>query len=119
MTTALLLVDHGSVLSEANETLHQMVALVQERRPHMLVEGAHMDLARPTIAEAISSCLDRGATTIVVHPYMLSPGKHASKDIPQIIEKAAAMYPHVCFRVTEPLGVHKGICDAVLERAGL
>ena len=37
-----------------------------------MVEGAHMELASPTIANAISKCADAGAKHIIIAPYFLS-----------------------------------------------
>ena len=46
----------------------------QDRRQtgRSMVEGAHMELASPTIADAISKCADAGAKHIIVAPYFLS-----------------------------------------------
>ncbi|MCA9617054.1 MAG: hypothetical protein KC586_30040, partial [Myxococcales bacterium] len=54
---ALLLVDHGSRRAEANALLGQIAALVAARRPELVVEVAHMELAPPTVAEAFAACV--------------------------------------------------------------
>ena len=63
--------------------------------------------------------LQDGADEIVVHPYMLSPGRHATRDIPRMVQEAAVNHPGVEMRVTGPLGLHDKIGEVVLERAGL
>ena len=78
MPTALLIVDHGSRRAEANDMLEGVGDIVRKQRPELIVHTAHMELADPTIADGVRSCIADGATEIIVHPYMLSPGRHAT-----------------------------------------
>lgn len=114
---ALLLVDHGSRRAEANALLAQIAALVAARRPSLIVEIAHMELAPPTVDEAFDACVSRGATEVVVMPYFLARGRHATEDIPALARAAAARHPHVALRIAEPLGVHALLAELVLARA--
>lgn len=119
MPAALLLVDHGSRSAEANRTLEDLAALLRRRRPDLIVQVAHMDLAPPAIPEGLAACVAAGATEVIVHPYMLTAGRHAATDIPRMVEAAARELKGVPCRVTAPLGLHEKIADVVLERAGL
>lgn len=117
--TALLLVDHGSKVSEANMLIVDVMRIIEEKRPDLIVEIAHMELAQPSISEGFSRCVDQGASEVVVHPYMLAPGRHATQDIPNLVRDAAMSFPGVKFRVSECLGVDARICELVLDRAGV
>lgn len=119
MSKALLIVDHGSTRDEANRMLEAVAEIVRRKRPGLLVHVAHMELARPTLEEGVEACVRDGATVVIVHPYMLSPGRHATCDIPAMVEQAAVRYRDVTFRVTGPLGIHDKIGEVVIERAGL
>ncbi len=119
MPRALLLVDHGSRSAAANQVLEDLAALLRRRRPDLIVQAAHMELATPNIPEGLAACVAAGATEIVVHPYMLTPGRHASKDIPKTVKEAEDILKGIPCRVTEPLGVHEKLADVVLERAKL
>ena len=114
--SAILLVDHGSRRAEANEQLESIAQQLRDREPGRIVRVAHMEIASPTIAEGIAACVEAGARQIVVHPYLLAPGRHSRKDIPALTAKAAADHPGVTVRVSEPLGVHEKLVDVVLER---
>lgn len=114
---ALLLVDHGSRRAEANALLAQIAGLVAARRPAWIVEVAHMELAPPTVDEAFDACIARGASEVVVMPYFLARGRHATEDIPALAQAAAARHPGVTLRVAEPLGVHALLAELVLSRA--
>jgi sirohydrochlorin ferrochelatase len=117
---AILLIDHGSVKVEANEMLGAVREMVQEMAgSDVLVGYAHMELAEPSIAQGLADCVKRGATEIVAFPYMLSPGKHSTRDIPRLVAEAAAKHPGVTYTVTPAFGIHEKLGDVVLERAGV
>lgn len=117
---AILLVDHGSVREAANHMLDCVGNLVQQMAgAGVIVRTAHMELAGPSIAEGFESCVHAGATEIVVFPYMLSPGKHSTRDIPRLVAEAAGRFPAVRYAVTSAFGVHEKLAEVVLERAGV
>jgi sirohydrochlorin ferrochelatase len=117
---AILLIDHGSVRDEANRMLETMGDLVQHvAGDQAVVKVAHMELAEPTIEQGLEACVRAGATEVVVFPYMLSPGKHSTRDIPRMVAEAAERYPDVRCTVTPAFGVHEKLAEVVLERAGL
>jgi sirohydrochlorin ferrochelatase len=113
---AILLVDHGSRLSEANEMLSKVAELVARECPRYHVEFSHMELAEPTIDQGFEACVRWGAVDITIHPYMLSPGRHATRDIPRMVSEAAVKHPGVTYRVTEPLSLHPLMAKVILER---
>lgn len=116
---ALILVDHGSVVKEANDMLIEVAGMVREscKSEFDIVRYAHMELAEPTIRQAFDACVADGAKEVVVLPYFLAPGRHSTRDIPRMVEEAAQKHSHVSYRVTEPLGIHQKIVEVVLERA--
>jgi sirohydrochlorin ferrochelatase len=115
---ALLVVDHGSRRAEANEQLEALAKKLESRvAPGTIVEIAHLEIAAPTIAEGFARCVERGATHVVVFPFMLTPGRHATEDIPRLASEAATAHAGVTFEVTEPLGIDDGVVGAVLSRS--
>ena len=113
---AILLVDHGSVFQEANEMLKSVADLLRRQADGVHVEIAHMELAEPTIEQGFDACAAAGAATIIVHPYMLSSGRHATQDIPRLVAAVAAGHPSIKYSITEPLGLHTSIAQVILER---
>ncbi len=114
---ALLLIDHGSRRPAANEQLERVAALVRSRLPGVHVATAHMELATPTIPQAIAEVAAAGAREVVVVPYMLTPGRHAMEDIPRLVAEAALSHPPLRTTVSAPLGVHEGLAAVVVARA--
>lgn len=116
----ILIVDHGSQKREANDMLHSMADLIQTMAgTDVVVRCAHMELAEPDIAAGFSSCVHGGATDIIVFPYMLSPGRHSTADIPRMVASVAKGFPDVSFTVTPAFGLHEKLAEVVLERAGI
>ncbi len=116
---AIVLIDHGSRAAEANASLETVVELVRSRVGEgVIVTHAHMDLAPPTLAEAVASMVGAGAKEIVVVPYFLAPGRHSREDIPKQVADAQAAHPHTLFVVAEPLGPHPLLAELALLRAG-
>jgi sirohydrochlorin ferrochelatase len=117
---AILLIDHGSVRAEANHMLVCMANLVRAMAGDgVIVEHAHMELAEPSIDDGVAACVRHGATEVVAFPYMLSPGKHSTRDIPRMVQEAARAHPGVAVRVTPAFGVHEKLAELVLLRAGV
>jgi sirohydrochlorin ferrochelatase len=115
---ALLLVDHGSRLPSANAQLADIAALVRERAMgEFIVAHAHMELARPTVAEAVTELVSRGVRDIALVPYFLARGRHVSSDLPVLAEKATALHPGVSIRIKHSLGIHDLLAELVLVRA--
>lgn len=115
---ALLLIDHGSRRTEANEMLQCMAALVQRMAgPSVIVRHAHMELAEPSIDHGVESCIAAGATEIIAFPYMLSPGRHSTSDIPAMVAAAAKAHPTVRVSVTPAFGIESELGEVILRRA--
>ena len=99
-----VLVDHGSRRAAANEALEEFATLFRKTTTHEVVEVAHMELAEPTIAQAIERCSGRGCTHVVVLPYFLSRGRHVSEDIPQLVQQATDDIPDLSVEIADPIG---------------
>ena len=116
----ILIIDHGSIRAAANEMLDCVGELVQRMAGEsVVVRVAHMELAAPTIADGFAACVAAGATEIVAFPYMLSPGKHSTRDIPRMVAETAAKHPGIPVEVTSAFGVNEQLAAVVLERAGV
>jgi sirohydrochlorin ferrochelatase len=116
MTTALLLIAHGSRHGEANADLHH-VAEALRGRGHAVVVASFLELAEPGIEEGGRSCVAAGASRVVLVPYFLSAGVHVRRDLTQARDNLAAEFPRVTFLLAEPMGRHPLLVDLVAQRA--
>lgn len=111
-----ILVDHGSRREESNAMLLDVVQNFEGSAGLPIVEPAHMELAEPSIATAFARCVERGATTVVVFPYFLSPGRHWHDDIPRLSAEAARQHPGIRYLVTAPFGMHPLMAEIMRQR---
>ena len=72
-----VIVDHGSRLPAANDTLECMAALLREHGDYAIVEAAHMELAEPSITAAVAKCADE----LGISPELVAPRKELSAAI--------------------------------------
>ena len=114
--TAVIIVDHGSRREESNQMLLQVVAQFRAVSQYAIIEPAHMEIAAPSIADAFGRCVEQGAKLVIVHPYLLSPGRHWKQDIPAQVADAAKQYTAVQYLVTAPLGAHPLISQVIQQR---
>ncbi|WP_145365773.1 sirohydrochlorin chelatase [Stratiformator vulcanicus] len=118
MSTAVLLIAHGSRRKEANDDLHKLATIVSERGSYSIVEIGFLELAEPDIPQGAARCVERGATTVLMSPYFLSMGRHVASDLDDFCKQFVAKYPNVRFHVCPPLGLHEKVIDVIFDRIG-
>ena len=89
---------------------------LRARLPGALVETAHMEIAPPSIADAVETCVTAGAESIVIHPYFLAQGRHTRETIPEKVAEARQRHPGVNIRITEHLGFDESLVRLVQKR---
>jgi hypothetical protein len=109
----IIVVDHGSRKDSANNQLLEIVRQYKAQTARPIVEPAHMELAPPSLKEAFAACVKQGATSIVCHPFFLSPGRHVTEDIPTLMAEAASAFPDTPYTITLPLGASPMITSLI------
>lgn len=115
MKRALIIVDHGSRLAEANDVLEGVAKMLRGMTGDA-VYTAHMELAGPTVAEAFDAAVSGGADHVFIFPYFLAPGRHSRQDIPQMCAEAAARHPGVRWHCSGPIGLEFSMGELILRR---
>lgn len=116
-TVAVLLIAHGSRRTEANADLEFIAAELRTRGRYPIVCSSYLELAEPNIETGGAKCVEAGATDVILLPYFLSPGVHVVEDLTAARDALTAQFPHVRFRLAEPLGRHPLLVDVVEQRA--
>ncbi|MFO0881482.1 MAG: CbiX/SirB N-terminal domain-containing protein [Gemmataceae bacterium] len=116
MTTALLLIAHGSRQAEANADLHHVAREIRQQG-YPIVVASFLELASPSIEEGGRECVVAGAQQVVLVPYFLSAGVHVRRDLAAARSNLAQEFPQVSFLLAEPLGRHPLLIDVVVQRA--
>ena len=111
-----VVVDHGSRVADSNNALLVIVERFRRTLWHSIVEPAHMELAEPTIEQAVDRCVSAGADRILMVPFFLLPGRHWRRDIPELTKLACERHPGLTYLVTAPLGNSQQVVDALIDR---
>jgi sirohydrochlorin ferrochelatase len=112
---ALITLAHGSRDPRSAATIKALTEQVVCLRPDLRVEAAFLDLAEPSLDEAIDRLVREGHDEIVVVPLLLSEAYHAKFDVPAAIERAAARHTGIRLELTEVLGLEASVFH-VLDR---
>ncbi len=112
---ALLLIGHGTDDPAGLEEYHRMAARVSERLK-AFVQPCFLELADPSIAQAIDDCVRAGHRRIVALPLLLGAAGHQKNDIPVALNEARMRHPDLDIRYGAPLGVQYTLVRALAER---
>jgi sirohydrochlorin ferrochelatase len=115
VSTAVILIGHGSRAPEARQYFLDLAAAVRERLGTDWVEAAFMELCEPSLAAVVEQCVARGAARIVVVPVFLHPGRHLQHDIPRLVAEARVAHPEVVIELAPHLGAHPAITPLVAD----
>ena len=116
---ALLLVAHGSRRAESNAEVGRLADELRARAgaEFCWVDHAFLELAEPSIPQAMAQAVAAGAKELLVLPYFLSAGRHVVKDIPDEIALGLAGQPQLRVSVAPYLGAMAGVSDLLLGTA--
>ena len=113
---AVLYICHGSRLKEACDEAISFVEKCKKLRTEPIQVHCFLELAEPTITQAIKMCVERGATKIHAIPVLLLSAAHAKYDIPIELEEALKEYPFVELKFGNPIGVQTSLVDLLAVR---
>jgi sirohydrochlorin ferrochelatase len=120
MKRAIVIVDHGSRLAAANAVVAELAAQLQARAgERAAVCFAHLEAAEPSLPAALDRCVSEGARAITVQPLFLAPGRHASRDIPELLAAARQRHPDVSFELGSVIGVDPLLVELMVRRHAL
>ena len=113
--TTVVLAAHGSRLADANAAHAALTARVAGRLAAPVVPG-FLELAEPTIADAIDGAVRDGADRVLVLPYFLHPGNHNAYDIPAIVDAARVRHAGVTIELLALFGADGRLSDLIADQ---
>lgn len=116
VSTAVLLIAHGSRRPSANADLHELAARLASDGRRSIVEPCFLELAEPDIPAGGDACVRRGAGRVLMIPYFLSAGVHLLRDLTAARDVLSARHPGVKFILGPPLGPHPLLDELVSAR---
>ncbi len=114
--TAFIVFAHGSRVESANQAV-RAVSEQMAQQSGQVVEAAFLECGTPNLAGAVDRLAARDAARIIVVPYFLTLGTHLQRDLPALVQSAAARHPGIEIATTAPLDGHPALLTALLDRA--
>ncbi|HEY4375760.1 MAG TPA: sirohydrochlorin chelatase, partial [Acidimicrobiales bacterium] len=114
--TDLVVIGHGSRDPAAADEFAALLDLIERRLPDQRVAGGFLELADPSIDDAIDKLVGDGAVDVVAVPYVLFGAGHLKDDGPAVLARARRRHAGVEFRLARDLGIHPAILDVAEER---
>lgn len=116
MTSALLIIGHGTRDPDGQAACSALVDVVRERRPGLRVELGYLELCPPPIGDVVAELAADGVDDVTVVPLVLLGAGHAKGDVPAAIARERRRHPQIDFRYGAPLGVRPELVELVDER---
>ena len=114
--TGIVVFTHGSRLTAGNRALVEFVAQLRQRLGRLPIEPAFMEIAQPTIPDAIRKLVGLGCNHILGYALFLVPGTHLQEDIPAIFSETLKGWPGVTWEITPPMLADPRLLDFVADR---
>ena len=114
-TYGILVVAHGSRELPAQQEFKRLVGKYRKRHPGWKIAHAFLELAEPSIPQALES-LAVYSQQIIVLPLFLFTAKHVRKHIPEILAAFRKKKPKVRIKLAKPLGADSQLLDILDQR---
>ena len=116
MTPAMLVVGHGSRDAEGVAEFWALARAIRATAGELLTEFGFIELASPTVDEAIDDLVARGATEIVTVPLVLLAAGHLKNDGPAALARARTRHRQVHFLLARDLGIEPHLLELAADR---
>jgi len=111
---AWILVAHGSRLEAANDEVRSLAARLSALGSQT-VRAAFLEIAQPSIPEAIEQAARTAPSEILILPYFLTQGRHVQEDIPGIVAAQAERFPQTPIRLLPYLGQSQDWAERIAQ----
>ena len=98
-------------LAEASERLQSVLG-----EPQADVLLSCLEFIQPHPDQAVEALAERGLEQVVIMPYLLGQGKHATEELEEVLEELREQSPQVQLALTRGLGSDPRLADLVVER---
>ncbi len=114
----ILVVGHGTRNPNGAKQLMDLVCQMQAKAPSANISGCFLELAEPSIPQAMEQLHQQGIRKALVVPVLLFTAAHAMQDIPDAVNQAAKRYGIEVIGQTNSLGTHPSVIGLSHQRYG-
>ena len=116
MNPAMLVVGHGSRDADGVEEFWTLAGTIRAAAGELLTGFGFIELASPSVDDAIDDLVARGATEIVSVPLVLLAAGHLKNDGPAALARARNRHPRVRFTLARDLGIEPTVLQIATDR---
>jgi cobalt/nickel transport system ATP-binding protein len=116
MNRAMLVVGHGSRDTDGVDEFWALAEMIRAAAGGLLAGFGFIELASPSVDEAIDDLVARGASEIVSVPLVLLAAGHLKNDGPAAMARARQRHPHVRFSLARDLGIEPYVLEIATDR---
>ena len=113
---AMLVVGHGSRDADGVDEFWALAETIRAVSGDLMTGFGFIELASPTVDEAIDELVARGATEIVSVPLVLLSAGHLKNDGPAALARARTRHPRVHFALARDLGIEPNVLEVAADR---
>jgi len=108
---SILVVGHGTRNPSGALQLLDLVGQMQVKAPAAKIFGCFLELAEPSIEQAIERLSEQGVKKTLVVPVLLFTAGHALQDIPDAVSQAGKRFGIEVIGQTDSLGTHPSVLE--------
>jgi len=112
---AIILFGHGARDSRWREPFDRLATLWQVQHPGTPVELAFLEMMQPSLEEAVTSLVAKGAIQITVVPVFFGQGGHLRNDFPVLLEECRNKFPGISLSATQAVGEDLAVLQAIVD----
>jgi cobalt transport protein ATP-binding subunit len=116
MSRAMLVVGHGSRDADGVDEFWALASTIRAAAGDLPTGFGFIELASPTVDEAIDDLVAGGATEIVSVPLVLLAAGHLKNDGPAALARARARHADVQFCLARDLGIEPVVLEVAADR---
>ncbi|WP_298212327.1 sirohydrochlorin chelatase [Ferrimicrobium sp.] len=114
-TSGLMLMGHGTKSPKGQAQFHELVALAAQRFDGP-VTGGFIELAQPSMSDAIDEIATKGIDDLIIAPVVLLPAGHLKDDAAQLANYARQRWPRLAVHLASDLGTTSELIDRLNQR---
>ena len=108
---------HGSRVTAANDAVRTVAREASRQANIAVYRTAFLELADPTLADAVADLAAQGVRRVLVTPYFLTMGRHLTEDLPRLMAAVRSDHPGLVVESSPPLDGHPDLAGILADRA--
>ena len=117
MKQALILFGHGARDPQWARPLQAIRAVLQARRPDLVVELAFLEYLSPSLDDCVAALAAAGATDIRIFPVFIAQGGHLVREVPVMLGALSRRFPQVTLTMLPVAGESPIVIEAMAAAA--